>query len=127
MLLAALRRFLLLTTAVVVTTGALSLLIGAGLGASAGRAVSLGFYAIGSFALLAGVFVGSRGPVRLKSEETSPGMWGLPFFGIFGNRQLRWATLGEQHETINNSAVWVAVGLVLLMIGILLDPRHRLY
>ena len=44
-----------------------------------------------------------------------------------GGRDLRWATLGEQNETINNSAVFIALGLVLVAIGILIDSRHALF
>jgi uncharacterized membrane protein YczE len=124
MFLAALRRFLLLTVGISIVTGLIALLFGAALGTSPGRAVSLAFYGVGSFALLSGVFVGSRGPVRVKSEEAGPAL--MPFLGFFGKRQLRWATLSEQHETINNSAVFVAVGLVLLAIGIFIDPRYKL-
>lgn len=123
--LAALRRFLVLTVGVSVITGVIALLFGEAIGSSPGRAVSLAFYGVGSFAMVTGVFVGSRGPVRMKSEEAGSSMLPVPFFS--GQRRLRWATLSEQHESINNSAVFVAVGFVLLVIGILIDPRHRLF
>ncbi len=125
MFLAALRRFLVLTVGVSVITGVIALLFGEALNSSLARAVSVAFYGVGAFAMLTGVFVGSRGPVRLKSEEPSSSPLPLPFFS--GSRTLRWATLSEQHESINNSAVFVAVGFVLLAIGILVDPRHRLF
>src|SRR5947199_7433197 len=125
MFLAALRRFLVLTVGVSVVTGAIALLFGEALNSSPARAVSVGFYVVGSLALVVGVFVGSRGPVRLKSEEPSSSMLPLPFFS--GSRTLRWATLSEQYDSINNSAVFVAVGFVLVAIGILVDPRHRLF
>jgi hypothetical protein len=126
MFLAALRRFLVLTVGVSVITGLAALLFGEALNSTPARAVSVAFYAVGSFAMLVGVFVGSRGPIRMKSEETGSG-FALPFFGVLSNRTLRWATLSEQHESINNSAVFVAVGFVLLVIGILIDPRHKLF
>lgn len=124
MWLAALRRFLVLAVSVSAATAAVSLLVGLALRSSSGRAVSLGFYCIGAFAMVVGVFVGSRGPMRLKSEEAAPSV--LPFL-FFGDRRLRWASLSEQHETINNSAVFVAVGFVLLVMGILVDPRTRVF
>jgi hypothetical protein len=46
---------------------------------------------------------------------------------IGGGRDLRWATLTEQNETINHSAVYIALGLVLVAVGILFDSRHSLF
>jgi hypothetical protein len=43
-----------------------------------------------------------------------------------GSRRLRWATADEQNETINNSAVFIVLGLVLVFIGVLVDSRHSL-
>ena len=118
MIVAALRRFaglLLLTT---LLTAALSLLIGLATGASASRSVSLGFYLVGSFLLISGFFVGNRGPVRLKDDV------GVP---LFGARFVRWATPAEREETINLSAVFVTIGFVLIVLGVLADTRYRLY
>src|SRR5438067_1905943 len=66
--LASLRRFVLLAAGVSLATAAVGLLLGLALGYSVDRAMYLGFYWVGAFLLLAGVFVGSRGPVRVKSE-----------------------------------------------------------
>ena len=49
----------------------------------------------------------------------------LPIPG-FGNRRLRWATLDEQNETINNSAVFIILGLILVLIGVVVDSHHSL-
>jgi len=46
---------------------------------------------------------------------------------VGGGRDLRWATLGEQNDTINNSAVYIALGLVMIAIGVLFDSRHSLF
>ena len=121
---AALRRFLVLTVGVVLVTAVCALLIGALAGASLDRSLYLGFYWVGALALIAGVFVGSRGPVRVKSESPGSSLLPVPFFG---NRVLRWATRSEQDETINNSAVFVAVGLVLLLVGFTVDSRTNLF
>jgi hypothetical protein len=43
-----------------------------------------------------------------------------------GSRALRWATPDEQNDTINNSAVFIVLGLVLVLIGVLVDSRHSL-
>src|SRR5689334_2586988 len=124
MIRAGLRRLFLLIFGAVAVTALGSLLIGELLGTPLGRALTVGFYLGGCFLMVAGFFVGNRGPARVKSEEGSrPTPMGM--FG--GNRNLRWATLGEQNETINNSAVFIAIGLILVAIGILCDSRHAFF
>jgi hypothetical protein len=121
MLLAALRRFLTLialASAGVVAVGAVLALL---LGSSLSRAISLGFYGLGSFLLIAGFFVGNRGPSRVKSEQ------GRPFLFFFGQRRLRWATAEEQEQTLSESAVFVAVGFILILIGVAVDSRYQLF
>lgn len=124
MLRAALRR---LGVAILISVGvtvAGSLSVGALLGASLDRSLVLGFYLMGCFLMVAGFFVANRGPTRVKSESPGPA---TPF-GIFsGSRRLRWATRGEQDETINNSAVFVGLGVFLVVIGVLLDGRHSIF
>src|SRR3954447_13807822 len=122
-MLAALRRLTLLVVGCSLGIAAISALFGALLGASLDRAVALGFYGLGCFLMVAGFFVGNRGPARVKSE--SAGWTMLPIPG-FGSRRLRWATLDEQHETINNSAVFIVLGLILVLIGVVVDSRHSL-
>ena len=122
-MLAALRRLVVLVALTAAATTVVSALLGLLLGASLDRAVSLGFYALGCFLMVAGFFVGNRGPARIKSETA--GGWGFPFFAS-GGRPLRWATLDEQNETINNSAVFVVLGLILVLIGVGIDTRHSL-
>jgi hypothetical protein len=121
--LAALRRFALLILGCCAITVAGSILLGLLLGSSLDRSVSLGFYAVGCFLMVAGFFVGNRGPSRVKSEEGSGGAMPLPFMG---GRRLRWATAEEQYDTINNSAVFIVLGLILVLIGVLVDSRHSL-
>ncbi len=119
MLLAALRRFGALLVASAAVTAAASVLLGLLLGASASRAIALGFYIVGSVLLLAGFFVGNRGPVRTKTESGA-----LPFFGA---RQVRWATPEEREEAINYSALLVSLGFVLIALGVVSDTRFELY
>jgi hypothetical protein len=123
-LLAALRRLLLLVVVASAITAAFALALGALIGSSAARSVSLGFYAVGCFLLVAGFFVGNRGPARVKSE--SPGAGFLPF-PLFGARRLRWATAEEREEAINMSAVYVTLGFVLVLIGVAIDSRQSLF
>jgi hypothetical protein len=101
-----------------------SLLVGTLLGTSAGRALTLGFYFTGCFLLISGFFLGNRGPARVKSE--SPGASILPF-GITADRRLRWATPNEQYETIRSSAIFISLGVVLIVIGGIIDSRHSLF
>jgi hypothetical protein len=49
----------------------------------------------------------------------------LPLPGL-GERRLRWASLDEQNETINNSAIFISLGLILVLIGVLIDSRLSL-
>ena len=122
---AALRRLALAVLVSVSVTAEISLVIGLLVGASIDRSLVLGFYLMGCFLMLAGFFVGNRGPTRVKSE--SPAASATPFGVFSGERRLRWATLSEQEESINNSAVFVGLGVVLVVIGILLDSRHSFF
>lgn len=122
MLLAAARRFLSLLVLTATVTAAVSVVFGLLAGASIGRAVSLGFYVVGSFLLVGGFFIGNRGPVRFKKEPEG----GIPILGVFGARTVRWATPEEREETINTSAIFVALGLALIVLGVLADTRYRL-
>jgi hypothetical protein len=124
-MLAALRRLVLLLLLCSAVTVAVSALLGLLAGASLDRSISLGFYAVGCFLMVAGFFVGNRGPARLKSEEPAAGPV-VPGFGSMGGRRLRWATAEEQRETISHSGVFIALGFILVVIGVLVDSRHSL-
>jgi hypothetical protein len=117
MLLAAARRFLVLLG---VTSGVIalcSLAIGLIGSFSLNRSLAIGFEAVGAFLLVAGFFVGNRGPVRLKGDAAVP---------MLGPRYLRWATREEHQTTINESAIFVVLGLVVVVIGLAIDNRYRL-
>jgi hypothetical protein len=115
------RRFLGLFVLASAFTLAVSLAIGLPLGAGVARTVSIGFYAVGSFLLISGFFVGNRGPVRLTRTG---GDAGGPF--LLGSRFVRWATPEEREETINLSAIFVVLGFVLIIVGIVADNRYDL-
>jgi hypothetical protein len=114
---AAIRRFGVLLAAVAGVTAALSVLGGLLGGGSVGRAVAVGFYLVGSFMLVAGFFIGNRGPVRPKGTG--------PMF--FGSRIMRWATPLEREESLNESALFVALGFVLILIGVAVDSRSGFF
>jgi len=102
-----------LSLLIVLTAGVLGVV----LGSSFGRAVSVGFYVAGSIVLIGGFFVGSRGPLRPRGGD----------FFLLRPRSVRTATTTEREEALNMSAVLVALGLVLLVLGILFDPRQDLF
>ena len=122
-MLAALRRLAVLVVLCSAVTVVGSVALGLLAGASLDRAISLGFYGLGCFLMVSGFFVGNRGPARVKSETAGWTMMPIP--GI-GSRRLRWATLDEQNETINNSAVFILLGVILVVIGVLVDSHHSL-
>jgi hypothetical protein len=114
---AALRRL----TGLLVLAGGVTLLISLSfallLDESVSRAVSVGFYLVGSFLTIAGFFVGNRGPVRLKKDV------GVP---LYGSRIMRWASPEEREESINTSAIYVVLGFALIFLGVLADTRYSL-
>jgi hypothetical protein len=116
---AALRRLVLLVLGSALGIGLISAILGLILGSSLSRSVSLGYYLSGSFLMIAGFFIGNRGPLRSKRESESGGF-------LFGSRVVRTATIEERQETINTSAVFVALGLVLILLGVFADDRYRL-
>jgi hypothetical protein len=122
-MLAALRRLVVLVALCTAVTLVGSVMLGLLAGASLDRAISLGFYGLGCFLMVSGFFIGNRGPARVKSETAGSTM--LPIPGM-GSRRLRWATLDEQHESINNSAVFILLGLILVLIGVVVDSHHSL-
>ena len=102
------------------TSGAValcSLSVGLLIGASLNRSIATGFEAFGSLLLVFGFFVGNRGPVRLKGDTAL----------FIGPRFLRWATPDEHRSTIADSAIFIVLGLVLIVFGLAIDARYRLF
>ena len=115
---AAARRLLKLLGGLVLATAVVSLLAGLVLGSPLTRALSLGYYCVGSFLLIAGFFLGNRGPARQRDDRPSL---------LFGSRFVRWATPEERDDAINSSAVFVTLGLALIIVGVLADTRYSLF
>jgi hypothetical protein len=115
---AGIRRFVVILAVLAGATAAVSLLFTALGGASADRAVSIGFDLVGVFFLVAGFFVGNRGPARLKGQASAL---------FFGSRHVRWATTSEREEALSDSAVFIAVGVAMILIGIVVDSRYRFF
>jgi hypothetical protein len=113
---AAARRFFTLLAVVAGAVFLCALSVGLIIGSSLNRAIAVGFEAFGCLLLVLGFFVGNRGPVRSK-DEAAP---------YFGPRFLRWATHDEHQSTIAESAIFIVVGVILVMIGLVIDKRYSL-
>ena len=115
---AAARRFGILLAALAAGTAVAALVLGLAFGSSISRALSLGWYVVGSVLLISGFFVGNRGPTRPQGEG---------FLGPFSMRRwVRWAEPDEQRESISLSAVLVIMGFVLIALGVLADTRYAI-
>jgi hypothetical protein len=121
MVAAAARRYLTLFGAAAGVTIAFSGLFALIAGSSMRRAVALGFYLVGSFLLIAGFFVGSRGRARPVAEDNERGSF--PFTSA---RKVRSATPEEERETISASAIFILLGVSLLVVGVAVDSQARL-
>ncbi len=108
------------TTAVVAV---LSVVVGVLLGADPRRSIALGLYGVGSLFIIVGVFYGVRPPVRTTGGGGSPGIFGSL---AAGGGIARWADKDDIEESLGLSAVFVSIGLLLIVIGIAIDPRTRL-
>lgn len=123
MIKAAILRFTGLLLVVALGTLVLSVAVGLGNGSSASRSASVGFYVVGCLLLLFGFFVANRGPIRPKSTDPGVGLVGP----LFQRRMLRWATAEDVGESLNMSAVFVALGFVLIILGAVTDSRYPLF
>jgi hypothetical protein len=121
-LLAGVRRFVLVAAVCVAITAVASLLLGLLFRDSLTRSLSVGFYLAACLCMIIGVFYGLRPPVRQDGDQGAMG--GL--FGIFASSPVRFATAEERQDSLASSAVFVALGLVLALVGVLCDGRHPL-
>lgn len=119
MLVGALRRFLVLLGVACGVTVTVSALLALAADAALLRAVSLGLYLMGSFLLIAGFFVGNRTALRADANPEDGAR------GVF-NRRIRTATGQERSEAIATSGLLIALGVALLVFGVLADSRHDL-
>jgi hypothetical protein len=117
-LLAGARRFVVILAVLAATTAAGAWILTELAGWHANRVIAGAFDLVGSFFLVVGFFVGNRGPVRLKGAGAEP---------FFGPRQVRWAEPTEREEALSDSAVFISVGVVMIIIGIAIDSRYRLF
>lgn len=83
------------------------------------RAVSLGFYALGTFLVVLGFLGGSRGPLRSDDD-------GALGPSLRSARRMRRATLDERQDAMNGAAVMIVIGLALVAVGVVIDSRYTL-
>jgi hypothetical protein len=116
------RRIAVLVAVVFGATAAVSALLGLLAGASLDRAISVGFYLVGSLFIILGFFSGVRGPLRPRGgdDDTSPGaLFGV---GIFSSGA-RTATTEERLDARATAWLFLLLGGGLVLAGILVDSR----
>ena len=117
MLLAAVRRFVIVFAIAAGGTALVSLGFGVLIGRAA-RSVSVGLYVVGSVLLLGSFFVGNRGPFRPQLSDAGKG-------GLLAPRALRRASKEDRSQTVRSSVFLFGVGIGLIVLGALLDPDHK--
>ena len=120
MLVAGVRRFggiALVIAGLVVGVGLLASLV---LHTGVQRTVSVTCYGVGGFLLVAGFFHGVRPPLRVDDEEGVPSVFGI----LLTKGKLRNASLEERHDALSSSGLFVVLGILLIVLGALIDPRH---
>jgi len=120
MLLAGLRRLAIIAAVVLGGTVAVSALLGIAAGSSVARAVSVGLYVLGAVLLVGCFLFGARGPLRGMSRtgETVP---------MLGARGVRRATGDERSEATRTALLLFAAGIVVIVLGSLIDPAHSTF
>jgi hypothetical protein len=82
------------------------------------RGLAVGFYAFGVMLCGLAFLIGSRPPVRGKSDG---GFVGL---GRWIGGGVRWSTRKEHVDALNVPALLAVLGVCLILIGIAVDNRH---
>jgi hypothetical protein len=119
---AGLRRFGVLLAVVLVATTVVSAALGLATGTGFRRAVSLGFYGVGSVLVVGAMFASGRPPVKLDDAAGEQRRSWLS--GPAG--RARFATADERRDLFGVSWLLLALGLSVVTAGLLVDGRHRL-
>jgi hypothetical protein len=118
LLLAAARRIALVCVPVLGGTVLLSALFGLAVGAGIEHSISVGLYLLGTV-LLGGCFVfGVRGPLRGVSQTGET-------VSIIGARSTRRASSDERQEATHISLLLFVAGILVIVLGSMIDPTHR--
>lgn len=119
------KRFVGLVAGAGVVACLLGFLLGALLHEGIRRGLAIGFYFTGAGLAGLGFVFGSRPPVRSRSDGGLASILPFSFFGGSGaSGGVRWASADEHKQAMNLPAVLVAVGVVLVLIGIAVDTGH---
>ena len=126
-LLPAARRFVVLSGAAILVVGVGGAVLGLAFGAPASRSAATGLYIVGCFLLVLGVFNGLRGPVRPKgADEEGEVTGGLLGMGIFAGG-IRTASADERADARATTWLFLALGVAMIVAGVLVDPRTELF
>jgi uncharacterized membrane protein len=87
------------------------------------RSLSVTCYGLGAFFLVSGFFHGVRPAIRVDEDTGVMSMFGL----LLTSGKLRTASMDERYEAISSSALFVGVGLLLILVGGVVDPVHHLF
>jgi hypothetical protein len=119
------RRGLLILAAIAVPTALVSLLLGVASGMAVGSALATGFYAVGAMLMVVGVLSGARGPLRSASPNDPSEAASI--FGMGpGRRRLRKATDEERREAVSGAMLFLVLGLLLVVLGVVADSKAKL-
>ena len=127
-LLAGLRRMGAIFAVVLAVTVMVSIALGLVAGSPVRRSVSVGLYLVAVVCIVLGLFQGIKPPVRplrSASEEDPPS----PVGGMLGTRAggpLRWATGEERGESIATAGFLLGMGVLLIVLGTIVDGRRAL-
>jgi len=124
-LLPAARRLVVLLGAAILVVGGVSALVGLALGGPATRSAATGLYLVGCFLIVLGVFNGLRGPVRPKGADEEQAFGGILGFGIFSGG-IRAASADERADARATTWLFLVLGVAMVVVGVLLDPRTDL-
>jgi hypothetical protein len=122
---AAFRRILAVLALTVAGTAAISAALGALSGKSVEHALAVGYYVVGAAVLVGSFAFGSRGPWRAAVADEKEG---APFpFRPRPRRRRRKATPEERTEATRTSVALFLLGLVLIVLGTVVDPSRRAF
>ena len=116
----------MLSGAAIVVTAGVGALIGLGLGGAVARSAATSLYLVGCFLIVLGVFNGLRGPVRPKgADEEREAVGGILGFGIFSGG-IRAASADERADARATTWLFLALGIAMVVVGAVIDPRTAL-
>ena len=123
-MLAGIRRLLAIVGSIALVTVAVSALAGLALGAGIRHSIVTGLYIVGAFLLLVGVLAGVRGPLRSRAGETDT-MFSIFGLGV-GSRGVRTVTSEERHDARATAVLFLGLGLMLIIAGVVADTTVEL-